>query len=123
MHFVTCNVALNGGLLTVVPRTPLRPVSWPEVEVLRHLHGDDAVRDVKPFVSVQQSAKAEKERLKLIYGRVIEDIFPGKNPQMELEAPKAKLPAKPPFWRNPIIGSDEEEQAPAEVETAKSPFN
>ena len=125
MHFATCNVAINGGSLTIVPRTTSRPVSWPEIEVLRHLHGDDAVRDVKPFVSVQQSARAEKERLRLIYGRVIEDLFPGKNPQMELEAPKAKLPPKPPHWRNPIIGSsfDEEPAAPVEADTAKSPFN
>lgn len=123
MHFVTCVIALNGESNTIVPRNTFNPVSYPEVAVLQHLHGDDAVRDVKPFVAVQQSAKAEKERLRLIYGRVVEDIYPGKNPQMELEVPKAKLPPKAPAWRSPILGSSIEEPAAADDEPSRSPFN
>lgn len=122
MQFVTCTVSLDGGLLMLVPRDTYNPVSWPEVEVLRQIHGDDAVRDVKPFVSVKQSPRAEKERLMLIYGRIVDDIFPGKNPNMEMESPKSKLPPKTPAWRNPIIDSVEEEPA-AEVDAPKSPFN
>ena len=123
MHFATCNIALNGETNTIVARTQLRPVSWPEIEVIRYLHGDDAVRDAKPFVSVNQTARAEKERLMLIYGRVVENIYPGKNPQMELEAPKAKLPPKPGLWRNPILGASHDEAPAVEEDAQKSPFN
>jgi hypothetical protein len=102
MHFCTATVNLAGSMLMQVPRTEFNPISWPEIEVLRAIHGDDAVVDPKPFVTVEQSPRAEKERLLLTYGSVVEELFPGRNPQIEMEAPKAKLPAKTPEWKNPI---------------------
>ena len=102
MHFVTCKVRIAGDMRMEVVRGAFNPVSYPEVEVLRYLHGDDAVLDVKPLAEAQQTAREEKERLSLKYGRVVaETIFPGKNPQMELEIPRAQLPADP-VWRNPL---------------------
>lgn len=103
MHFVTCEIRLAGDMLNTVPRDTFRPVSWPEVEVLRLIHGDASIVDVKPFVRVEQSAKAEKERLRHIYGNeIVETVFPGRNPQMEMEAPGAKLPEQIPLWKSPI---------------------
>lgn len=102
MHFCTANIKLAGDARNVVHRDAFAPISWPEVDVLRFIHGEDAVTDVRPFVSFPQSAKAEKDRLRLIYGDVVEHVFPGRNPQMELEAPTAKLPAQAPLWVNPI---------------------
>jgi hypothetical protein len=103
MHFVTCSVALSGDIRNVIPRNEFKPVSWPEVEVLNYLHGEGAVTNIKPFVKVDQTAKAEKERLRAIYGSIIvENVFPGKNPQMEMELAGAKIPAQTPLWANPI---------------------
>ena len=103
MHFCTAMVRLGGDVRNIVPRGPFRPVSWPEIEVLRFLHGSDAVTDVVAIAKVTQSAKAEKERLRLLYSAaVLDEVFPGKNPQMELEMPGAKLPDQPPLWANPI---------------------
>jgi hypothetical protein len=103
MHFCTAKIQLAGDLRNVVHREQDRPISWPEAEILRYIHGEEAVLDVKPFVSVKQTAKQEKERLGLIYGHsVVDDIFPGKNPQMDLDAPGAKVPEKVDNWRNPI---------------------
>lgn len=103
MHFVTCSVRLSGDLRSVVVRDTFAPVSWPEVEILRAIHGDDAIVDVKPFASVEQTPKAEKERLALKYGgETVENIFPGRNPQMEMEAKGAKLPEQTPLWWNPL---------------------
>ncbi len=119
MHFCSATVRLTGDLRNTVARTTFHPVSWPEIEVLRHLHGHDAVIDVKPFVTVEQSAKAEKERLRLIYGNVVlEDVFPGRNPQMEMEAPGAKLPEPTPTWQNPMTGEMITATPPAEVKQA-----
>ena len=103
MHFCTAQIQLAGDLRNVVHREKDRPISWPEAEVLRFIHGEDAVLNVKPFVSVKQTAKEEKERLAIIYGySVLEDVYPGKNPQMELDAPNAKVPETVDFWKNPI---------------------
>lgn len=103
MHFVTCAVRLSGDMRNVVVRDTFNPVSWPEVEIIRSMHGEDSVHDVKAFVSVAQTPKAEKERLSLKYGADnIENVFPGRNPQMEMEMPNAKLPAQPDLWFNPL---------------------
>lgn len=104
MHFVTCKIALNEENSTLVARDEFRPVSWPELEVIRFLHGEGSVIDPKPFVSVQSSAKDEKERLGLIYGRdTVDFVFPGKVPSMEMDAPGVKAFTKV-TWKNPISG-------------------
>jgi hypothetical protein len=112
MHYCEAKIRIAGDTRTVVQRDTFRPISWPEVEILRALHGDDAVVDVKPFVRVERSAKEEKERLRLLYGPVVEDIFPGRNPNMEMEAAGAKLPEQVPLWRDP-----------ADRDTAQGDFN
>lgn len=130
MHFCVCQVRLNGDMLNVVPRGEFNPVSWPEVEVLRFLHGNESVIDVKAFVKVTQSAKDEKERLRNIYGSpVIEEVFPGRNPQMELDMPGAKLPDQAVLWQSPIDIDpasqgviDPLAKAPAKSTKSPSPF-
>lgn len=100
--FCSALVRLAGDLGHVVPRDNFSPVSWPEIDVLRFIHGDDAIVEIKVIARVNQTAKQEKERLRLIYGPVVEDVYPGKNPQMELDMPGAKAPDQGIVWRNPI---------------------
>jgi hypothetical protein len=120
-------VRLAGDLGYVVPRDNFNPVSWPEIDVIRFIHGEDAVVEIKPIARVNQTAKQEKERLRLIYGPTVEDVYPGKNPQMELDMPGAKLPDQIPLWRNPIDldpadkGIVEPIVAKAEKPAAKAP--
>jgi hypothetical protein len=125
MHFCSATVRLMGDLRNTVARTPFNPISLPEVEVLRFLHGDDSVIDVKPFASVEQTAKAEKERLQRVYGTdVLEEVFPGRNPQMELEATGARLAEAPVGWKNPLAADDPYEMkppAPAPAAAAEKP--
>lgn len=102
MHYCTANIKLAGEHHTVVARDTFNPVSWPEIEIIRGIHGNDSVIDVKPFVSVNVTPKEEKDRLRAIYGPLVEDVFPGRNPQMEMEAAGAKLPEQIPLWRNPV---------------------
>ncbi len=103
MHYCTAKIRLSGDLRNVVSRGHHNPISWPEIEILRVLHGDDSVIDVTPFVRVEQSVKDEKERLRFKYGNdVVEQVFPGRNPQMELEAPRTSLPEATPDWKNPV---------------------
>lgn len=127
MHYCEAKLKIAGDNRTIVVRDSFRPISWPEIDVLRALHGEDAVMDVKPFVHVERSAKDEKERLRQIYGPVVEDIYPGRNPQMEMDAAGAKLPEQIPLWRDPMDKDPlaEEKPAPAEKPTkakAAAPF-
>jgi hypothetical protein len=126
MHFCTAMIAIANDDQQVVYRGPFEPVSWPEIEVLRTIHGDEAVRNVKPFVFVEQTMKAEKERLGLIYGGVVsEKVWVGRNAHMELDA--AEMTALDPGtpWLNPLTGAietlpmDEEEIEIAEVADAE----
>ncbi len=100
MHLCSAYIALGGDIRNVVHRSAFEPISYPEIEVLRAIHGDDAVRDVEVVGEHPSSAKEEKERLLTIYGRVVEDVYKGRVPNMEMEMPGAKVKAQP--WRNPI---------------------
>lgn len=116
MHFCTAHINLAGDIAQVVVRDEFNPVSWPEIEVIRSTHGENAVSKAKPFVRVKQSAKAEKERLILIYGLdAVESVFPGRNPQMEMEAVDTRLPSKTPEWGAPLHFNKEDSHVEAET--------
>jgi|LakMenEpi03Aug12_release.lakeMendotaPanAssembly.Ray.scaffolds.fasta_scaffold33132_8 hypothetical protein len=116
MHFCKATIRVSGDVRTVIVRDTHNPVSWPELEILRALHGDESISDVKPFIRVEQSSKDEKERLRQIYGNAVaEGVFPGRNPQMEMDAPGAKLPTEKISWRNPIDKDPVKADEPAEI--------
>jgi hypothetical protein len=121
MHFCTAKINLSGDLRNVVYRDHFEPISWPEVDVLRFLHGDDAINDVKAFVRVEQSPKDEKERLRLKYGNdVVEQVYPGRNPQMQMEAAGTKLPDTTPKWLNPLDNEPAGYDVPPEARAEKA---
>lgn len=84
----TCNVRLSGDIRNVVHRGVSRPVTWPEVEVLMHIHGTDAVHDIEVVDKGDTTIQEEFERLTMRYGvKVTRELFPGKRPAMQLKAP------------------------------------
>lgn len=112
MHFCVAMIAIEGDQQQTVWRDFFKPVSWPEIEMLRHLHGEDAVTDVVPFVRVEQSHKAERDRLALLYTeKYIQEIWPGRAPKFDLEAPEAKI-AYGMLWKNPLTNEEEEIELP-----------
>lgn len=126
MHFCTAYIAIANDEQQVAYRGPFDPISWPEVEVLRVIHGDEAVRNVQPFVHVEQDAKAEQQRLLLIYGTVVTDqVYRGRKPVIEMDAAEMNYLKPGQMWMNPITrevapvpveeepDADEEEDAPA----------
>jgi hypothetical protein len=131
MHFCTADIALANDEQQVAHRGPRDPISWPEIEVLRTLHGDEAVRNVKPFVHVEQTAKAEKERLALIYGTVVStQVWVGRNSSMELDAAEMDVLEPGTMWMNPItrevlavpedeVEVEEEDEPPADLTPAE----
>jgi hypothetical protein len=103
MHFCTAYVALANDDQQVVHRGPFDPISWPEIEVLRTIHGDEAVREVKPFAFVEQTAAAEQQRLLNIYGKIVtEQVFRGRKPVIEMDAVEMDILDPGTMWMNPI---------------------
>lgn len=93
----TCTVALAGDITTTVHRGPSRPVTWPEVEVLMDIHGEDAITDIEVIGTDDTTNAAEYERLTLKYGQdVTAKLFPGKRPAILLKAPD-HIPRADPF--------------------------
>lgn len=113
MHFCTAVIALQGDDQQQVYRNEYAPISWPEIDVIQALHGEDAVRQVIPFAHVEQEPRTERERLRLIYGDIVTrggpeqpPVYPGSNPSMRMEAPEYTL--RPGIrWLNPLSGLEE----------------
>lgn len=95
MHLCTCRILLGGDALNVLVRGEHAPVSWPEVGVLQFLHGEESVSEMKVCGEMETTRTLEKERLITIYGRdVIELVYPGRAPALEMEMPGVKAPVK-----------------------------
>ena len=118
MHFCTAKINITGDLNNVRYRDQWAPVSWPELEVIKLLHGDDSVTEVETFAIVRQPPKAERDRLVEIYGEeAVSHIWGGNRPPYEMDCPNGSL--KPGLtWFNPI--TYEQETVPGE--TSEPPF-
>lgn len=84
IHYCKCRVNLSGQNCHIVVYDQHNPVSWPEVQVLMALHGEENVMDVQPVAIGEVWLNQEKERLLGQYGRIVEQCFPGRAFRMEL---------------------------------------
>ena len=111
MHFCTAHIAIGGDPRNIMYRDEFAPVSWPEVDVLREIHGGEAVTDVRPFVDVPQGARQERNRLAMKYGdEVLATRWGGKNPPTEMVAAGARM-RPDTVWQNPLSGHTEKTTA------------
>ena len=93
MDFVVCKIALGGDSNNVIYRGPDTPVSWPEIRVLQHLHGEDNVFDCEYVGEDASTTQEEKMRLLGLYGSEAVNIcYPGSRPMMDMEFPGDKEP-------------------------------
>ena len=124
MHFCTAMVMVAGDKDQIVFRDRFKPISWPEVELLRTIHGDDAVFEVKPFVHVNQNPRDERQRLVLAYGKAyVDECFPGRGGNIAVDAAEADI-AYGETWKNPITQLEEQiEDAPVLDVTKFKPSN
>lgn len=107
MHFCTAYINIGGDNRNIMYRDEFSPISWPEVLVLREIHGSDAVGEVIPFVEVKQTPRDERQRLLMKYPEeVLGAIWGGKNAPSELSA--AGVKQRPDIvWMNPLSGQTE----------------
>ena len=105
MHFCTAKIALGGDDRNIMTRDRFSPVSWPELDILRFLHGEQSISEVSPFVRVNQNGREERARLALIYGEgPPQACWGGRNAPAELEAPGEVPLPQDVTWLNPITG-------------------
>jgi hypothetical protein len=78
-QLLSCDVALAGDILNVVARHAFNPVTYPELLVLRYLHGENAITNIFDVGHVERDEDDEFKRLMETYGgeTVREKIFPG----------------------------------------------
>lgn len=118
MHFCRAMISIGGDADNVYFADHYAPVSWPEVMVLQHVHGIDAVTAVEPFVKVDQDPRSERDRLVHKYGEEkVSEVFGGKRLPAEMEAPQARLPFDL-VWKNPITMMHE--KTPEEYDPEKA---
>lgn len=96
MQLLSCYIAVAGDDHSIVVRSDDTAVTYPELLVLRALHGSESVRNVADFGDVEREPADERERLANIYGRAIVDhVFPGEHTQLpEEERRRVKRSAK-----------------------------
>jgi len=87
MHWCTCLIDLSGQGYHKYQFNQFDPVSWPEVQVLIALHGDENVMDIKACGIADVNPTQEKNRLLGKYGLIVERVFPGRSFRMELTMP------------------------------------
>ena len=125
MDYVACKIALGGDSNNVIYRGPDVPVSWPEIRVLQHLHGEDNVFDCEFVGSEHATTQAEKMRLLGLYGSEAVNIcYPGARPMMEMDFPGDKEPIaikRPERKLVADIQRSEPEQTELPVEPKETP--
>lgn len=106
-HMCACMIDIANEKLTIVYLDETQAVAWPEIKVLQHIHGEDAVYDIRPVaLAPRDTLLREKERMALKYGRdVTEEVYAGKAFMMEwfmpgwpidpTKATKKKTPDRP----------------------------
>lgn len=104
MDYCSCLVALGSDIMNVVARGDDNDaVSWPEIQVLRVIHGPASVTEIKQIYKAETTPAEEKTRLAELYGdELLDKIYPGVNPMMQLEIgsdparPAKRGPGRPP---------------------------
>jgi hypothetical protein len=103
-QLLRCAVALAGDRDQVVVRDRFRPVVFPELLVLQHLHGEDAVTEVAVVGTWDASNDEVLDRLRVIYAETaLKEVFPGTKPRLpsgDPSIPRCTRPIRvPPVTR------------------------
>jgi len=95
MQYCRCRINLAGQNFTVVNFDEFNAVTWPEIQVLMAMHGEENVMDIVPVGVTETYPTTEKNRLAALYGaRIVEQCFPGRSFRMEfMMTEDADLPA------------------------------
>ena len=126
IQYCTCKVNLAGQNCHTIIFGEHNPVTWPEVQVLMAMHGDENVMDIMPVGIGEVWPTEEKNRLASIYGsRIVESCFPGRAFRMEyMMTGDENLPryadGEKVSTKVPTPGNGEDDEDDGEDEVAKN---
>lgn len=89
MKLYSGKIRLAGNLLNEVPRIGL---TAPEIIILRHIHGADAVVNIQETGSDKRPHGEERDRLAQAYNpKVVFDLFGLEHRELPIELPRAEV--------------------------------
>lgn len=127
IQYCACKVNLAGQNCHIVHYNQFNPVTWPEVQVLQAIHGDENVMDIMPVGIGETWPTEEKNRLMSIYGRnKVEACFPGRAFRMDfMMTEEVNLPRYEDGKPSTVVlpagnGDDDEDDGEDEVAKAQA---
>jgi len=104
-HLLRCMVALGGGSQpdTVVYRDRTRPIVFPELVILQHIHGEEAITDI--HVVGQWNAPNDEvlQRLRMTYDPdIVKEVFSGARPVLPTSDPSIPKCTQPVYKPRPV---------------------
>ena len=128
VQYCRCRINLAGQNCHTVIYDEYNPVTWPEIQVLMQLHGEENVMDVVPVGVGEVWPTQEKNRLAGIYGsRIVEQCFPGRAFRMDymmtddVDLPKYVEGAISTRVAMPGNGNGDDDEDDGEDEVMKNP--
>ena len=113
MELCKATVRLGGSVGHTVEKVELTP---PEIAVLRHIHGQDAVINILPVRVDKRGHATERARLEGIYGeKVVAELFPGAMAKLPSLLKDIGLGPSPTPQVAPVTLSDVEEPSEDEL--------
>jgi hypothetical protein len=101
-QLLRCLIALGGDKDNVVSRDRGRPITYPELPILLHLHGEDAVADIAVIGMCEMSSDEMLMRVRQIYGDdAVKAVYPGTRPRLPVGDPGLPLCTRPVFVAPP----------------------
>ena len=107
MHFCKAYISIGGDQQQVYYADQYAPISWPEIQMIQFIHGEDAIDRIEPFVKIDDwTPRQERDRLAHKYSEdKVAEVFTRSGPT-EMEAPRATLIGGVE-WKNPITQETE----------------
>lgn len=97
-QLLRCLIALGGDREQVVSRDRGRPITYPELPILQHLHGEDAIEDIAVVGTCDMPVEEMLARLRITYGEpAVKAVYPGTKPKLPQGDPGLRLCTRPVF--------------------------
>lgn len=97
MQMLSCHVCVGGDDDNIVVKDHDGAVTFPELLILKALHGDESVRNIVDKGDVERESDEERQRLVGLYGaEIVKQVFPVQHQELpELDRRLRKLSETP----------------------------
>jgi hypothetical protein len=101
-QLLRCEIALAGDLGNTVVRHRGNPITYPELELIQFMHGDEAVFDIHVVGTCEMSNDQMLDRLRVIYREDdVKAVFSGAKPRLPPGDPTLPICTQPVFIAPP----------------------